>query len=711
MLLLNKEGYIIGINMKPDSKPSPLPIDGTKWNGTEWVYPPTVQLQEMQVPTVYKDEPMNAYQLLIKIQDAVHPHCGTKIKEKSDDITVLIPSYNKHKWVADAIRSALEQTTLKPYKVIVLAMTDKDYESAKSVESPVLEVIKSERKNASAARNYLVSICPTEYFVLLDADDLLSPNFLEAVRKEKASIVGVPCKQAIPYIGERKYVICGNLTQLLHKEVWNEIGGLREDLSNGGEDCFFLNEIFIQKKWLVDYTLQAWYDYRHVDEESLVNKDDHVPYILSVEKELWLHKDWYKDLLARTYEQERQAVGMALDDFIKKYNGQNDTGIPIVISYPSFNLNWARDTSIANRWNNALPLFAESERRGSKCVCKDLTRPNLYGRNFDLYVYAQPSLSWEEIALEGTNEKSCYVNNPELDINLPMEELLKNYCVVFSREQRIAPARNVTGDDYEKLIDEMAEKKATIGYGIPENSYTLAFFSKCNKKCHYCVQEGLSANLDEDTLYKNFLKAMDKLESIHGKNWRVNLSGGEITLCSDELAHKVMERLDGYCVQLLTNGNKYLKSPFYDYPNVNALVHLTEPPFDASFLRCYDIATVVANKKDLPELIKAINEGKIGRNSYLPTYIGNDKALALSDEDAHELNAALAEKGIYRPDPKPGNLEACVRKNEIFRQVNLWDLTVYPCCGFHEPAIPLDEWNLQEPTGKFCKDCPKYVYD
>ena len=181
MLLLDKEGCIIGINTKPDSKPSPLPIDGTKWNGTEWVYPPTVQLQEMQVPAVYKDEPMNAYQLLIKIQDAVHPHCGTKIKEKSDDITVLIPSYNKHKWVADAIRSALEQTTLKPYKVIVLAMTDEDYESAKSVDSPILEVIKSERKNASAARNYLVSICPTEYFVLLDADDRFFQCFFSVI--------------------------------------------------------------------------------------------------------------------------------------------------------------------------------------------------------------------------------------------------------------------------------------------------------------------------------------------------------------------------------------------------------------------------------------------------------------------------------------------------------------------------------------------------
>lgn len=47
MLLLD------GINTKPDSKLLPLPIDGTKWNGTEWVYPPTVQLQDMYMTNRY----------------------------------------------------------------------------------------------------------------------------------------------------------------------------------------------------------------------------------------------------------------------------------------------------------------------------------------------------------------------------------------------------------------------------------------------------------------------------------------------------------------------------------------------------------------------------------------------------------------------------------------------------------------------------------
>jgi len=38
MLLLDDNGCIIGINTKLDSKPSPLPIDGTKWNGTYYSF-------------------------------------------------------------------------------------------------------------------------------------------------------------------------------------------------------------------------------------------------------------------------------------------------------------------------------------------------------------------------------------------------------------------------------------------------------------------------------------------------------------------------------------------------------------------------------------------------------------------------------------------------------------------------------------------------
>ncbi len=119
----------------------------------------------------------------------------------------------------------------------------------------------------------------------------------------------------------------------------------------------------------------------------------------------------------------------------------------------------------------------------------------------------------------------------------------------------------------------------------------------------------------------------------------------------------------------------------------------------------------VANKRDLPEIIKSVKAGRLRRTCHIPSYSDADKGLSLSDVDLAELNAALAERGIVRPSPKKRNLADCMRKTYIFRQVNLWNMTVYPCCGFSEPPIPLSEWNLQNPSGKVCENCPKLSYD
>lgn len=716
MLLLDKHGFIIGFNGKPETKPAPFPIDGTRWNGKNWEYPPMDEnlVAEMEVPPLFSKERLKSFTLLAKIQEIVSPQCGKQTKKKFDKISVLIPSYKKEKWVSQSIQSALVQT-LSPFKVIVLAMTDSDYFAASAVESPLVEVVKSERLNASAARNRLVELCPTEYFVLLDADDLLSDNFLETVFKAKASVVGVPVKEGVPLVSSRYWAACANLTVLLHKEVWNEVGGLREDLSDGGEDCYFLNEVFRQKKWLVDFSLSAWYDYRRVDADSLVNKNGSIPYLLSVEKEIFLHKDWYQKLLSETCSHERFSVSAALDDFLEKYGVGNESGVPVEVEFRELDSDNAERIAFAERWNKARRLFEESRTRDTDCVCQDLSRPFLFGRRFDLFVFARPSLDWVGMKnVAGMDENSCYVNNPEVDLSLPTEELLKRFCVCFAEQNPIAPSLETT-EGLEKRISELRNAAKEIKQGAPsderENIYTLAFFSNCDKNCFYCLQKTLETNIGEDSLYENFLIAMDKLESLHGKCWRVQLSGGELTLCSDAFARKIMNRLDGYRVQLLTNGNKYLKSPFYDYPNLSAYVHLTEPPFDDSFLRDYDTACVVANKRDLPEIINSVKAGRLRRTCHIPSYSGADKGLSLSDVDLAELNAALAERGIVRPSPKKGNLADCMRKTYIFRQVNLWNMTVYPCCGFSEPPIPLSEWNLQNPSGKVCENCPKLSYD
>ena len=87
---------------------------------------------------------------------------------------------------------------------------------------------------------------------------------------DKASVVGCATKCIDEYgkfISNAKYkgfhkrpfsAACFNLTGLLHKEVWKEVGGLREDLAFGGEDSYFWCEIFKQKKWLVSFNDTAF---------------------------------------------------------------------------------------------------------------------------------------------------------------------------------------------------------------------------------------------------------------------------------------------------------------------------------------------------------------------------------------------------------------------------------------------------------------------
>lgn len=717
MLLLDNNGKIIGFDNKEENKPAPFPIKDAYWDGEKWNYPEIDKnlIKEIEIPPLIETEKISPFDLLYRMQGVIRPSGGSLIKEKSNKISVLIPSYKKEKWVKEAIQSALDNT-MKPFEVMVLAMTDEDYNSASEITDPIVKVIKHNQLNASAARNKLVTLCNTEYFIFLDADDLLANNFIETVYNCEASIVGVPVKQEWEWTKVNRYYIAyANLTVLLHKEVWNEIGGLREDLATGGEDNYFLNKIFEQKKWLIDFSLDSYFEYRIVDKDSLFQKNNNANFNLSVEKELYLNKDWYLENLNKTA-LPLFWVKDSFDDFLKKYKNGNNTGIPLKIDIKNPFYNNSFEKAVAERWNNARHLFEESRMRDTNYVCKDENNIQLYGRKFDVYVFSPPTLNWNF----SKNKNAFYVNNPNVDLSLPTEEILKNYSVHFSETQNfIVDIDNTISieNEIKKLKNEVKEMTKDIyieGPQAHENAYTLAFFSKCNKNCYYCLQNGLDKNLDENTLYENFLTAVNKLESLHGLRWRPILSGGEITLCSDEFAKKIMERLKDYDkITLLTNGTKYKESIFYKYPNVDAYVHLTEPPFDDSFLRHYDSACVIATKKDLPFIIDSIKNGKLKSSVHIPLYTGDDENLKLSLSDIELLNETVStyfHKQTFKLS-FTDNPEKCLKlKFTHYRQVNLWDMTVYPCCGWKEPAIPLEDWSLQNPSGKVCSTCYKFTY-
>ena len=212
--------------------------------------------------------------LYLKLLSVKHNSFGYYTKPKEKEITILIPCWGKANYIEETVKSCVNQT-MKAYQIIVLLMDEDSIKLKDKLENLCDNVncIIHERLNVSKARNYLVSICPTEYFFLLDADDTISSNALEECYKQKESVVQIskiykgnnfgrivePCQQ-----------ICFlNLTGLWHKEIWNELGGLNEKIINA-EDIEFKLRVLEQKKWDVGLAYKANYNYDSETENNSI---------------------------------------------------------------------------------------------------------------------------------------------------------------------------------------------------------------------------------------------------------------------------------------------------------------------------------------------------------------------------------------------------------------------------------------------------------
>jgi glycosyltransferase involved in cell wall biosynthesis len=96
-------------------------------------------------------------------------------------VSIIIPVYNAEKYLAEAVRSAMEQTW--PNKEIIIiddGSTDNSLSIAKSFESENIKVFTQTNKGASTARNKGLEQAKGDYIQFLDADDLLSPDKLQS---------------------------------------------------------------------------------------------------------------------------------------------------------------------------------------------------------------------------------------------------------------------------------------------------------------------------------------------------------------------------------------------------------------------------------------------------------------------------------------------------------------------------------------------------
>lgn len=112
---------------------------------------------------------------------------------RCDEISVVIPLYNKEREIAAAVASVLAQTE-SPREIIVVddGSTDRSAAIVAAFTSPLLRLVRQPNAGVSAARNRAIAEATGEWVALLDGDDEWNPQFLEKVSLLSAECPG--CK-------------------------------------------------------------------------------------------------------------------------------------------------------------------------------------------------------------------------------------------------------------------------------------------------------------------------------------------------------------------------------------------------------------------------------------------------------------------------------------------------------------------------------------
>jgi len=101
--------------------------------------------------------------------------------------SVIMPVYNKEKYIKRAIDSILSQT-YPDFEIIIVddKSTDKSLEIIKNFKDKRIRVFKQRKnKGASFTRNFGIKKAKAPYIAFLDADDEYLPNFLEEIIRLK----------------------------------------------------------------------------------------------------------------------------------------------------------------------------------------------------------------------------------------------------------------------------------------------------------------------------------------------------------------------------------------------------------------------------------------------------------------------------------------------------------------------------------------------
>ena len=97
---------------------------------------------------------------------------------RNELVSIIIPNYNHARYLGEAIESVIAQT-YAPREIIVLddGSTDNSREVAAHFDD-YIQYVRQENRGLAPARNAAIRLARGKYIALLDADDMLEPDFI-----------------------------------------------------------------------------------------------------------------------------------------------------------------------------------------------------------------------------------------------------------------------------------------------------------------------------------------------------------------------------------------------------------------------------------------------------------------------------------------------------------------------------------------------------
>lgn len=162
-------------------------------------------------------------------------------------VSIVIPCYNYAEFLIEAIDSALDQT-YSPIEIIFVNDGSTDNSMELSFRRDIIRIDQS-NQGVSAARNIGTIIAKGKWICCLDADDLLTPEYVSKCMRKSThfDVIGTGYEEfgdsetililpEEPSFEKQNKVHC---SALYKKSMWEAIGGWNEDMKEGYEDWDF----------------------------------------------------------------------------------------------------------------------------------------------------------------------------------------------------------------------------------------------------------------------------------------------------------------------------------------------------------------------------------------------------------------------------------------------------------------------------------------